>query len=129
MIYELRIYDAIPGKLPALNERFQKITGGYFEKHGIKQIAYWTDMIGTSNRLTYIVRLRRPGAPPARLGLFSRLTRSASRPSRKRRRTVRSSRASRTRSCSRPPTRRCSSRCRSYSSRSKRRWRTCAAPT
>ena len=26
MIYELRIYDVIPGKLPALNERFAKIT-------------------------------------------------------------------------------------------------------
>ena len=55
MIYELRIYDAVVGKLPALNKRFAEITGGYFEKHGIKQIAYWTDVVGTSNRLTYIV--------------------------------------------------------------------------
>jgi hypothetical protein len=55
MIYELRIYDAMPGKLPALNDRFAKITMGYFEKHGIKQIGYWTDVIGISGRLTYIV--------------------------------------------------------------------------
>ena len=55
MIYELRIYDAIPGKLPALNDRFAKITLGYFEKHGIKSIAYWTDVIGISNRLTYLL--------------------------------------------------------------------------
>jgi hypothetical protein len=55
MIYELRIYDAMPGKLPALNDRFAKITMGYFEKHGIKQVGYWTDVIGTSGRLTYML--------------------------------------------------------------------------
>jgi NIPSNAP len=55
LIYELRIYDAMPGKLPALNDRFANITGGYFEKHGIKQVGYWTDVVGISGRLTYIV--------------------------------------------------------------------------
>ncbi len=55
MIHEIRIYDAAPGKLPALNDRFAKITLGYFEKHSIKSIAYWTDVIGVSGRLTYIV--------------------------------------------------------------------------
>jgi hypothetical protein len=55
MIYELRIYDAMPGKLPALNDRFAKITGGYFEKHGIKQVGYWTDVVGISGRLTYML--------------------------------------------------------------------------
>ena len=35
MIYEMRIYEAIPGKLPALNERFANITMGYFEKYNI----------------------------------------------------------------------------------------------
>ena len=55
MIYELRIYDAMPGKLPALNDRFAKITLGYFEKHGIKSVGYWTDVIGVSGRLTYML--------------------------------------------------------------------------
>ena len=55
MIYELRIYEAIPGKLPALNDRFAKITRGYFAKHGIKEVGYWTEMIGTSNKLTYLL--------------------------------------------------------------------------
>jgi hypothetical protein len=55
MIYELRIYDAAAGKLNALNDRFAKITLGYFEKHGIKSIGYWTDIVGISGRLTYIV--------------------------------------------------------------------------
>jgi hypothetical protein len=55
VIYEMRIYDAMPGKLPALNDRFAKITLGYFEKHGIKSVGYWTDVIGTSGRLTYML--------------------------------------------------------------------------
>jgi hypothetical protein len=55
MIYELRIYDTLPGKLPALTKRFTDHTIGYFEKHGIKVIGLWTDAVGTSNRLTYIV--------------------------------------------------------------------------
>lgn len=55
MIYEIRIYEAMPGKLPALNDRFSNITLGYFEKHGIKSIGYWTDVIGISGRLTYML--------------------------------------------------------------------------
>ena len=55
MIYELRIYDAIPGKLPALNERFAKISMGYFEKYGMKVVGFWTDEVGATNRLTYIL--------------------------------------------------------------------------
>ena len=55
MIYELRVYDVMPGKLPALNERFAKITMRYFDKHGIKVVGFWTDVIGVSNRLTYMV--------------------------------------------------------------------------
>ncbi len=55
MIYEIRIYDAMPGKLPALNDRFANITLGYFEKHGIKSVGYWTDVVGVSGRLTYML--------------------------------------------------------------------------
>jgi hypothetical protein len=55
MIYELRIYDAAPGKLRALNERFANITLGFFAKHGIKSIGYWTDDVGVSGRLTYMI--------------------------------------------------------------------------
>lgn len=55
MIYELRVYDAIPGKLPALNERFAKITLGFFKKYGLKVVGFWTDEIGLTNRLTYML--------------------------------------------------------------------------
>jgi hypothetical protein len=55
MIYELRIYDVVPGKLPAVNERFAKVTMGYFKKYGMKVVGFWTDEVGMTNRLTYIL--------------------------------------------------------------------------
>lgn len=55
MIHELRIYDAMPGKLPALHRRFKEITLGFFAKHGIRVVAFWDTVVGTSNQLYYIV--------------------------------------------------------------------------
>ena len=54
-VQELRIYDAMPGKLPALHDRFAHHTMGLFKKHGIENIAYWTEEVGTSNRLVYML--------------------------------------------------------------------------
>ncbi|TWU00278.1 hypothetical protein Pla108_12260 [Botrimarina colliarenosi] len=41
-VYELRIYHVAPGKLEALNNRFRDHTLRLFEKHGIKNVGYWT---------------------------------------------------------------------------------------
>ena len=60
MIYELRIYDVIPGKLQALNDRFANTTLRIFEKHGIKVVGFWTDAVGVSNRITYMVAFNDP---------------------------------------------------------------------
>jgi hypothetical protein len=54
-IYELRVYDAMPGKLPALHERFANHTMQLFKQHGMDNVAYWTEDIGTSNRLVYML--------------------------------------------------------------------------
>jgi len=54
-LQELRIYEAMPGKMPDLNNRFKNHTMALFEKHGIENVAYWTDVVGTSNRLTYML--------------------------------------------------------------------------
>jgi hypothetical protein len=54
-IQELRVYDAMPGKLPALHDRFANHTMKLFAKHGMENIAYWTDDVGTSNRLVYLL--------------------------------------------------------------------------
>ena len=50
MLYELRIYDAVPGRLPDLMKRFDTITLKLWEKHGIKQAGFWTTVIGESTR-------------------------------------------------------------------------------
>jgi hypothetical protein len=56
MIYELRVYHCIPGRLPALVKRFQNATVALFEKHGIRQVGFWTVAIGESNQdLFYIL--------------------------------------------------------------------------
>ena len=54
-VYELRQYDTEPGHIPALNTRFETVTMGLFEKHGIRNIGYWTEDVGVNNRLDYIV--------------------------------------------------------------------------
>ncbi len=56
MIYELRIYQALPGRLPNLLARFQNHTLRIWEKHGIRQAGFWTTLVGESNNeLTYLL--------------------------------------------------------------------------
>lgn len=57
MVYELRIYHAVPGRLPALLKRFETTTVRLFEKHGIRQLGFWTVAIGeSSSDLIYILQ-------------------------------------------------------------------------
>jgi len=57
MIYELRVYRCLPGRLPALIKRFEQATLRLWEKHGIEQAGFWTTVIGESNNdLTYMIR-------------------------------------------------------------------------
>jgi len=57
-VYELRVYHAAPGKLGELLTRFREHTTTLFEKHGIKNIAYWTpvDEPERDNMLIYILQ-------------------------------------------------------------------------
>ena len=56
MIYELRTYRCVPGRLPALQNRFATITLKLWEKHGIKQAGFWTTLVGESNQdLIYLL--------------------------------------------------------------------------
>jgi NIPSNAP protein len=41
-VYELRIYHAYKGKLDDVLRRFRDHTMKLFEKHGMKNLAYWT---------------------------------------------------------------------------------------
>lgn len=53
MIYELRIYHCVPGRLPALQDRFANITLKIWERHGITQAGFWTVLVGPSNQDLY----------------------------------------------------------------------------
>lgn len=53
MIHELRIYHCVPGRLPALLNRFDTITLGLWERHGIRQAGFWTVLVGDSNQDLY----------------------------------------------------------------------------
>ncbi len=53
MLHELRIYRCVPGRLPALNARFQNITLKLWEKHGIRPVGFWTVLIGETNQDLY----------------------------------------------------------------------------
>ena len=50
MLYELRIYHCVPGRLPDLLKRFETITLGIWRRHGIEQAGFWTTGIGDSNQ-------------------------------------------------------------------------------
>lgn len=53
MLYELRIYHCVPGRLADVNKRFATITTKIWEKHGIRPVGFWTVMIGDSNQDLY----------------------------------------------------------------------------
>ena len=56
MVYELRIYHCLPGRLPALLKRFESATLALWDKHGIRQAGFWTTLIGPTNQsLTYLL--------------------------------------------------------------------------
>ena len=56
MLYEYRVYETLPGRLPNINARFRDHTMKIFEKHGIKNIGYFTADVGDfSDRLIYII--------------------------------------------------------------------------
>ena len=56
MIYELRVYRTLPGRMPAMLKRFEDHTLRIWAKHGIRQAGFWTTAIGeSSNDLTYML--------------------------------------------------------------------------
>jgi hypothetical protein len=57
MLCELRVYEVLPGKMPALHARFENPVLGLFAKHGIEVIGFWTTAVGEgSNELTYMLK-------------------------------------------------------------------------
>ncbi len=61
MIYELRIYEAAPGKLEALHSRFRDHTLGIFERHGIQSVGYWDEEFQGKQNLVYLLAFESKG--------------------------------------------------------------------
>ena len=56
MIYELRVYRALPGRMPALLKRFETRTLKIWERMEIRQVGFWTTLIGPSHlELVYLL--------------------------------------------------------------------------
>ena len=57
MIYELRVYQPVPGQMPKLLARFEDHLLPIWEKHGIRPVGFWTTLVGrSSNDLTYMLQ-------------------------------------------------------------------------
>lgn len=59
-VYEMRTYTAVDGKFDAVNARFRDHTVKLFEKHGMKNVGYWTPSEGplAGTTLIYILEHR-----------------------------------------------------------------------
>jgi hypothetical protein len=55
MIYELRIYTAQPGRLRDLLARFETHTNRIWARYGIRQVGFWTTIVGPTDGLTYLL--------------------------------------------------------------------------
>ena len=71
-VYEMRTYTAAEGKFDAVNARFRDHTVKLFEKHGMKNVGYWTPsegpLVGTT--LIYILEHKSRDAAKASWAAF-----------------------------------------------------------
>lgn len=58
MIYEIREYTTVPGRMPALVTRFKEHTLRYFERHGMELSFISLTAVGenSNNELVYVLR-------------------------------------------------------------------------
>ena len=60
VVYELRIYHVVPGKIENLVARFRDHTMKLFADHGIKSVAYWTALDEPVKSSTFFYILEHP---------------------------------------------------------------------
>jgi hypothetical protein len=72
MIHELRVYRALPGRLPLLIDRFKDRTTKIWDRLGIQHVGFWTTMIGDSESsdLTYLLAWESLADRETRWGVF-----------------------------------------------------------
>ena len=55
MIYELRVYRVVQGRMADLLARFEHQTLRIMVRHGFVQAEFWTTIVGRSEQLTYLL--------------------------------------------------------------------------
>ncbi len=65
VVYELRIYHAMEGKLDALLARFRDHTIAIFDRHGMKLVGFWTPTDEPLKGRTLIYILKHPSREAA----------------------------------------------------------------
>lgn len=72
MLFELRTYHCAPGRLPALHQRFENITLKFWDHYDIRQVGFWTTLVGPSNQaLTYMLQWESLAEREKKWGAFS----------------------------------------------------------
>lgn len=54
-VFELRIYHAVPGKLPALEARFRDKTSKLLARHNLNVVGYWVTEEASENSFVFLL--------------------------------------------------------------------------
>ena len=65
-VFELRIYHALPGKVPALESRFRDATSKLLAKHDLNVVGYWVPEGAPAWDNTFIFMLAHPSLEDAK---------------------------------------------------------------
>ena len=65
-IFELRIYHAVPGKLPSLESRFRDTASKLLDKHDLHAVGYWVPEDAPASGNTFIYILAHPSREEAK---------------------------------------------------------------
>jgi hypothetical protein len=65
-VFELRVYHAVPGKLPALESRFRDTASKLLAKHDLKAVGYWVPEDAPASDNTFIYILAHPSREEAK---------------------------------------------------------------
>jgi hypothetical protein len=64
-VFELRTYHVVPGRMPAMHQRFRDHTNKLLEKHGMKLIGFWNPT-GKDAETTLIYLVAHPSEEAAK---------------------------------------------------------------
>jgi NIPSNAP len=65
-VFELRIYHAVPGKVPALESRFRDTASKLLAKHDLKAVGYWVPEGAPAWDNTFVYLLAHPSREEAK---------------------------------------------------------------